>query len=148
MNQVQEETDFMAENKTKPTKASVAAFIEAVESEQRRADAKVLVKMMQAASGEKPVLWGPSLIGFGSYHYVYESGREGDMLMIGFSPRKSALVLYMLTGFEGAEPLLAKLGKFKRGKSCMYVNKLSDLDLKVLGKLMALAVKAMRKKYK
>lgn len=138
----------MAENKTKPTKASVTAFIGAVDHEQRRADAKALVKLMQAVSGEKPVMWGPSIIGFGSYHYVHETGREGDMPVVGFSPRKSALVFYLLTGFAGADALLAKLGSFKRGGGCLYVKKLSDLDLKVLEKLMALGVKSKRQKAK
>jgi len=132
----------MAENKTKATKVSVAGFIAAVADEGRRADAKALVKLMQAASGEKPAMWGPSIIGFGTHHYVYDSGREGDMPIVAFSPRKPALVLYALSGAPGAEALLAKMGKFTMGKGCIYVKKLADIDLKVLEKLVAVAVKA------
>ena len=91
----------MAENKTKPTEVSVTAYIEAITDESKRADAKALVKLMQTASGEKPKMWGPSIIGFGSYHYKYESGREGDMPVIAFSPRKAATVLYGAIGFDG-----------------------------------------------
>src|SRR6195256_4179729 len=101
----------MAENKTKPNKLSVAAFIEGLTDQTRRADAKALVKLMQSATGEKPKMWGPSIIGFGSYHYRYESGREGDMPLAGFSPRKAATVLYITAGFIDSEALLAKLGR-------------------------------------
>src|ERR1700729_1714156 len=101
----------MAENKTKPTTLSVAAFIAALPDEAKRADAKALVKLMQSATGEKPKMWGPSIIGFGSYHYIYESGRQGDMPLIGFSPRKAATVLYNLLGSSDSAALLAKLGK-------------------------------------
>src|SRR2546421_3352172 len=100
----------MAENKTKPTKISVAEFIDAINDQTKRADAKTLVKLMQSATGEKPKMWGPSIIGFGSLHYVYDTGREGDMPLIGFSPRKAANVLY-IARFSGSESLLAKLGK-------------------------------------
>jgi hypothetical protein len=127
----------MAENKTKPTKLSVSAFIDAITDEGRRADAKALVKLMQKASGEKPTMWGPSIIGFGSRHYVYESGREGDMPLIAFSPRKSATVLY---GLSDAEALLPKLGKHTRGKGCVYIKKLADVDLKVLEAMVAKGV--------
>jgi uncharacterized protein DUF1801 len=126
----------MAENKTKPTQVSVAAFIEAITDETRRADAKSLVKLMQSASGEKPKMWGPSIIGFGSYHYKYDSGREGDMPVIAFSPRKAASVLYGAIGFRGAEALLAKLGKHTTGKGCLYIKKLADVDVKVLESLL------------
>src|SRR5271166_6501381 len=101
----------MTENKTKPTKVSVASFIGAVENPSRRSDAKALVKLMQAAAGEKPKMWGSSIIGFGSYHYKYDSGREGDAPLIGFSPRKSANVLYGVIGNGDAKALLEKLGK-------------------------------------
>jgi hypothetical protein len=127
----------MAENKTKPTEVSVSAFIEAITDETKRADAKALVKLMQSASGEKPKMWGPSIIGFGSIHYKYESGREGDMPLVGFSPRKAASVLYGAIGFDGAEKLLAKLGKHTTGKGCLYIKKLSDVDQKVLQTLVA-----------
>src|SRR5713101_9306842 len=111
----------MAENNTKPTKSSVAAFIDELTDETKRADAKVLVKLMQSATGEKPKMWGPSIIGFGSYHYTYDSGREGDMPLVGFSPRKAATVLYIHTGFSGHPALLAKLGKHTTGKGCLYI---------------------------
>src|SRR6266571_5489291 len=110
----------MAENKTKPTKVSVAAFIDAITDPSRRSDAKALVKLMQSATGEKPKMWGPSIIGFGSHHYKYESGREGDAPLAGFSPRKAATVLYGLTGFNDSESLLGRLGKHTTGKGCLY----------------------------
>lgn len=138
----------MAENKTKPTKVSVAGFIGAVADETRRSDAKALVKLMQAATGEKPAMWGPSIVGFGTYHYVYESGREGDMPIVGFSPRKPALVLYALSGALGADALIAKLGKFKMGKGCIYVKRLEDIDMKVLEKLVKASVAAKKAKPK
>jgi hypothetical protein len=126
----------MAENKTKATQLSVAAFIAALTDDAKRADAKALIKLMQDATGEKPKMWGPSIIGFGSYHYKYESGREGDAPLIGFSPRKSATVLYGLKG-AGSEALFAKLGKHTTGKGCVYIKKLADVDPKVLGALIA-----------
>ncbi|MGD0425391.1 MAG: DUF1801 domain-containing protein [Candidatus Acidiferrales bacterium] len=130
----------MTENKTKPTKVSVAAFIAAVADQTQRADAKALVKLMQSVAGEQPKMWGPSIIGFGSCHYRYESGREGDMPLIGFSPRKAATVLYNLLGSSDSAALLAKLGKHTTGKGCLYIKKLSDVDQKVL---QALAVKSV-----
>ena len=105
----------MADNKTKPTKVSVSVFIDALTDETKRADAKGLVKLMQSATGEKPTMWGPSIIGFGSYHYTYDSGREGDMPLAGFSPRKAATVVYGMTGFSDSEALRAKLGKHTTG---------------------------------
>jgi uncharacterized protein DUF1801 len=125
------------DNKTKPTKLSVSAFIGAITDQSRRADAKALVKLMQKAAGEKPKMWGPSIIGFGSHHYVYDSGREGDMPLIAFSPRKAATVLY---GLSAAEALLPKLGKHTRGKGCVYIKKLADVDLKVLEAMVAKGV--------
>lgn len=122
----------MAENKTKATKSSVTAFINALGDPTRRADAKALVKLMQGAAGEKPKMWGPAIIGFGSYHYKYDSGREGDMPLIAFSPRKAATVLYNLTGFSDSGKLLAKLGKHTTGKGCLYIKKLADVDPQVL----------------
>src|SRR2546425_2074621 len=118
----------MADNKTRPTKASVAAFIDALTDQTKRADAKVLVKLMQSATGEKPKMWGPSIIGFGSCHYTYESGREGDMPLAGFSPRKAATVLYGLLGLKDTESLLVKLGRHTTGKGCLYIKKLADVD--------------------
>ena len=138
----------MAENKTKPTEVSVAAFIEAITDETRRADAKVLVKLMQKASGEKPKLWGPAIVGFGSYHYKYDSGREGDMPLVGFSPRKAASVLYGLIGFSGADAMLANLGKHTTGKGCLYIKKLTDVDRKVLEALVVKSLATKRGKNK
>ena len=137
----------MAENKTKPTKLSVPAFIAAVTDATRRADAKALVKLMQSATGEKPKMWGPSIIGFGSYHYKYDSGREGDMPLIGFSPRKAATVLYNMSGFSGSESLRARLGKHTTGKGCLYIKKLDEVDQKVLETLVVKSVGAMRARY-
>jgi hypothetical protein len=134
----------MAENKTKPTRQNVAAFIDALTDPTRRAEAKALIKLMQSATGEKPEMWGPSIIGFGSYHYRYDSGREGDMPLIGFSPRKAATVLYNMTGFSGSEALLAKLGKHTTGKGCLYIKRLADADQKVLEALTVKSVAAMR----
>jgi hypothetical protein len=134
----------MAENKTKATNVSVAGFIGALPDESKRADAKRLVKLMQAATGEKPKLWGPSIVGFGNVHYVYESGREGDMPLVGFSPRKPALVLYGVA--RSSEALLGKLGKHTTGKGCLYIKKLADVDVKVLEKMIASAVATKRKK--
>jgi hypothetical protein len=134
----------MADNKTKPTKLSVPAFIDAITDQTRREEAKALVKLMQSAAGEKPKMWGPSIIGFGSYHYTYDSGREGDMPLVGFAPRKAANVLYNMTGFEGAEALLAKLGRHSTGKGCLYIKKLTDVDQQVLTALVVKSVAAMR----
>lgn len=133
----------MAENKTKPTRLSVSTFIDAITDPSRRADAKALVKLMQKAAGEKPKMWGPSIIGFGSYHYTYDSGREGDMPVVAFSPRKAATVLY---GLSDAEALLPKLGKHTRGKGCLYIKKLADVDQKVLETMAAKAVAGRRAK--
>jgi hypothetical protein len=137
----------MAENKTKPTKVSVAAFLAKLPDQTKRADAQVLVKMMQRATGEKPVMWGPSIIGFGRVHYVYESGREGDMCLVGFSPRKSAVVLYILTGLRDEKSLLAKLGKHATGKVCLYIKKLADVDPKVLDEMIVKCVASRRAEY-
>ena len=137
----------MAENKTKPTTISVPAFLDACTDEARRTDAKALTKLMQKVTGSVPAMWGPSIIGFDSYHYTYESGREGDMLIVGFSPRKAANVLYGAIGFEGAEELLAKLGKHTTGKGCLYIKKLADVDVKVLKTLLDRAVAATRARH-
>jgi len=131
----------MAENQTKPTELSVTAFINSIADPTRRADAKTLVKLLQTASGEKPQMWGPSIVGFGSYHYKYESGREGDMPIVGFSPRKAATVLY---GVAGSRDLLPKLGKHKTGKGCLYLKKLADVDEKVLEAMVVKAVAATK----
>jgi len=134
----------MADNLTKQNEMSVARFIDAVPDPGRRADAKAIVKLMQSATGEKPKMWGPSIIGFGSRHYKYDSGREGDMPLVAFSPRKAATVLYSLTGFAGAEALLEKLGKHTTGKGCLYVKKLADVNPKILETMIAKSVAATR----
>lgn len=134
----------MAENKTKPTKMSAAEFLDSLPNQDQRADANALAKLMQKVSGEKPTMWGPSIVGFGSYHYRYESGREGDMPVIAFSPRKAANVLYGLIGFPSADALLAKLGKHTTGKGCLYIKKLSDVDPKVLESLVVQSLAAKR----
>jgi hypothetical protein len=123
----------MADNKTKPTSLSVAAFIDAIADPTRRADAKALVKMMQSAAGEKPRMWGSS-----------DSGREGDMLVIGFSPRKAANVLYGMIASDNCKALLPKLGKYTTGKGCLYIKKLADVDQKVLEAMAVKSVAAMR----
>ncbi len=130
----------MPENKTQATKANVAEFIDVLTDPTRRSDAKALVELMQRASGEKPKLWGPSIVGFGSYHYKYDSGREGDMPLISFSPRKTALVLYSMLAHAEANAVLAKLGRHTSGKGCLYLKKLADVDKKVLETLIKNAV--------
>jgi len=137
----------MADNKTQPTQPSVASFIDALTDETRRADAKAVVKMMQKAVGEKPKMWGPSIIGFGSCHYRYESGCEGDMPLIGFSPRKAATVLYNLIGSSDSEALLARLGRHTTGKGCLYIKKLADVDQVVLEALAVKCVASSRERY-
>lgn len=134
----------MARNKTKLTAISVLAFLDACADETRRADAKVLTNLMQQVTGNEPAMWGASIVGFDKYHYIYESGREGDMPIIGFSPRKAANVLYGTIGFDGAEALLAKLGKHTAGKGCLYIKKLADVDIEVLETLLEKAVAAKR----
>jgi hypothetical protein len=128
----------MAENKTKPTELSVDDFINTVESPNRRDDAFKLRKMMEDITGEKAVMWGPSIIGFGKYHYKYATGHEGDAPIVGFSLRKTAIALYLMScRSDEEEPLLKKLGKFKKSVACIYANKLSDLDEAVLRELIA-----------
>ena len=137
----------MADPKTIPTKASVTEFLKAVENPQRRADCQTLKKIMARASGHRPKIWGSSIVGYGSYHYKYASGREGDAALTGFSPRKSSLTVYIMPGFKPYTDLLKKLGKHKHSSSCLYINKLEDVDLAVLEKLITKSVKDMRKKY-
>ena len=139
--------DVMAEQKTKPTKASVSAFLKAVENPVRRADAKTVKALMERITGWKAKMWGPSIVGFGQYHYKYDSGHEGTSIVTGFSPRKANLVIYIMPGYVDYGPLMAKLGKHKTGKSCLYINKLADVDLKVLETLIRKSVAYMKKKY-
>jgi hypothetical protein len=137
----------MAANKTIQTEESVIAFIEKVSNAQKRADSYALISLMQSITGEPAKMWGPSIIGFGRYHYKYASGREGDAGVAGFSPRKQALTIYVVGGIEPHAALLAKLGTFKHGTSCLYVKSLADLDQKVLRQLLVASIKHIRKLY-
>ncbi len=143
----------MSENKTKPTALAVEEFIEAVEHDGKRADAKALDALFRRVTGEEPVMWGPSMIGYGTYHYKYDSGREGDFLRTGFSPRKAKHSIYLMGGYcdeltgTKNDALLAKLGKYSQGKSCLYINKLTDVDMAVLEDLVRLNFEAMNKVY-
>lgn len=137
----------MTDVKTKPTPADVAAFIEAVENPVRRADAKAVCAMLERVTGNSPKMWGASIIGFGSYHYRYDSGHEGDMCRLGFSPRKAQLVLYMLSDTPEEAEKLARLGKHKTGKSCLYINKLADVDMAVLEDIARDSLAHMNAKY-
>lgn len=130
----------MAENKTQPTEASVSEFLDSVPNAQRQADARVVCDLMAEVSGHTPQMWGPSMVGFGHHHYTYASGREGDTFVVGFSPRKAALSLYLTSGHPLDSDLLAQLGKHRMGKGCLYVNKLADIDLAVLRRLIESAV--------
>lgn len=127
----------MTENKTQPTAASVIDFLNSIENEKRRHDSFTVLELMRTATGAEPVMWGANMIGFGHYHYRYKSGREGDSFVVGFSPRKQNLVLYMNNSSEASQALLGRLGKFKTGVSCVYINRLSDVDLPTLTALIA-----------
>ena len=137
----------MAELKTKQNNTSVASFLAGVDDKQKRIDAKKLSAMMREATGSRAKMWGSSIVGFGSYHYKYASGREGDWPIVGYSPRKQNISIYIMAGFSGSEKLLAKLGKHKTGKSCLYIKRLDDVDQAVLKKLVDKSVKYMRSKY-
>jgi len=135
----------LAENKTKATTSSVDAYIEAISDESRRKDCRALAKLMARATKHKPVMWGTAIVGFGSYHYKYDSGREGDSCLVGFSSRKGDISIYLTASFPGRENLLAKLGKHKLAKACLYVRSLSDIDAKVLEQLVAGSAEARRR---
>ena len=137
----------MAELKTRPTGVAVDAFLDAVPDPQRREDAKAVRALMERVSGEPAAMWGPSIVGFGSYHYKYDSGHEGDMGRIGFSPRARELVLYLVGGFPRHQALMDKLGKYKTGKSCLYIKRLSDVDGEVLEALVRELLDYMNEKY-
>lgn len=132
----------MGERKTRPTGASVDDFLAAAPAN-RRDDARTLVRIMEEVTGEPPVMWGPSIVGFGAYRYTYESGRTGDWPVVGFSPRKASLVLYVGRGFDGVDDLLARLGRHEVSKGCLYVKRLSDLDAGVLRELITRGVASM-----
>ena len=137
----------MAKNKTQPTKASVTGFINSIEDPQKRADARKVAAMMRRATGKRAKMWGSSMVGYGTYHYKYESGREGDFMVTGFSPRKQALTVYIMAGFERFAPLMKELGKYKTGKSCLYIKRLSDVDEEILERLITESVMHMRNTY-
>ena len=137
----------MAELKTRPNQASVAGFLAAIDDPQKRADARKVAAMMRRATGKRARMWGSSIVGYGSYHYKYASGREGEFMLTGYSPRKNALTVYIMPGFSGFKSLMPRLGKYKTGKSCLYIKRLSDVDESVLEKLIDESVKHMRKKY-
>ena len=137
----------MSTPKTLPNNKNVEEYIDAVENAQKREDSRVLLKMMQEITGEKPVMWGESIIGFGNYHYKYASGREGDWMISAFSPRKQNLTIYIMGGFENQEELLAKVGKAKNSVGCLYVKKLEDIDLNVLKEMIQLSVKTVKERY-
>jgi hypothetical protein len=125
----------VAEAKTKKTPASVEEFLALVEGADRRADAQAVCALMREVTGAQPAMWGSSIVGFGEYHYVYGTGRKGDWMAVGFSPRKAALTLYIAEGFDAHGDLMSRLGKYSTGKSCLYIKKLSDVDIDVLSEL-------------
>lgn len=137
----------MSENKTKPTNASVKAFIDSVEDENKRRDCRTLLALMKEITGKRPTMWGTSIVGFGSYHYKYATGREGDWFITGFSPRKQDLTIYLMPEIASDDPLLSKLGKHKLGKCCLYVKRLDDVDLAALRQLVSNSIARMRKHY-
>jgi hypothetical protein len=138
----------MAELKTKVNTASVEKFLKSVGDKQKRGDSFKILQLMKKVTKEEPKMWGPSIVGFGKYHYKYDSGHEGDMCIAGFSPRKQAITIYILPGFDKYESLMKKLGKYKTGKSCLYIKKLDDVDLQVLEKIIVSSVKYVKEKFK
>jgi hypothetical protein len=136
----------MAEAKTKPTNVSFDDFLKEAVAHERHTDCRAIATMMQSATREKPVMWGPSIVGFGKYRYRYATGREGESPIVAFSPRKNELVAYIVPGFANYEQLLAKLGKHKTGKVCLYIKKLADIDIAVLNEIIVESVKAMSSK--
>jgi Domain of unknown function (DU1801) len=133
----------MAEAKTKPTKANVNAFLDSIDDERRRKDCKAVLKLMKDVTQAQPEMWGSSIVGFGRYRYNYDSGREGEWMMTGFAPRKGDLTLYIMAGFERIPELMKRLGKFKTGKSCLYIKKLEDVDMDVLRDIVSKSVEKM-----
>ena len=137
----------MSENKTKPTDASVADYIESLDHEARKADSRTLVKAMADWTGMKPKLWGTSIIGFGEYHYTYESGREGDFFLTGFAPRKAAMTVYIMPGFKPYNEHLSRLGPHKHSSSCLYITRLARVDMAVLEEIVRDSVDRMKSNY-
>lgn len=136
----------MADNKTKPTKESVAAFLGAIPDERRRKDCRTVATMMRRATGEPPKMWGASIVGFGRHQYKYASGREGEMPLTGFAPRRNDVTLYIMGGFPRYATLMAALGKYTNGKSCLHIKKLDDVDLDVLEDLVGQSVEHMTRR--
>lgn len=137
----------MATLKTIPTRASVREFITSVEDENKRRDCRAVMKIMKEVTGKKPVLWGNSIVGYGQYHYKYKSGREGDWMVTGFSPRKQNLTIYIMPGFSNYPDIMDKIGKYKLGSSCLYVKRLADIDTGLLKELVARSVEDMENIY-
>lgn len=137
----------MAKNKTTETESSISDFMNTVADEAKRKDTLELLKITQEITGFQPKMWGTAIIGFGSYHYKYDSGHEGDAPLVGFSPRKEAISLYLSSAFENKEELLAKFGKHKAGKGCIYIKKLTDIDVEVLKEMISLSVDSLQKLY-
>lgn len=137
----------MAELKTKVNNNSVTEFLNSLENEKKRYDSFKILELMQDIIGEEPKMWGNSIIGFGNYHYVYESGREGDWPIVGFSPRKNNLSIYIMAGFSQYDELMSRLGKYKTGKSCLYIQKLEDIEQGVLKELIKQSVNYISSKY-
>ena len=137
----------MAQNKTRPTRTSVAKYIATLPDQRRRAEARALLQLFRVVTGETPTMWGPSIIGFGRYRYAYASGRTGEMPRAAFSPRRPALVVYLMTGFNGADALLAKLGPHSHGKACLYIKALEKVDERVLATLAARSLAALKRRY-
>jgi len=135
----------MAELKTKRNKGNVEAFLSSVADEKKKQDSFTILELMQQVTGKEPEMWGDSIVGFGSYHYKYASGREGDWFVTGFSPRKQNLTLYIMAGFDEYDQLLSKLGKHSIGKSCLYIKKVEDVDMDVLKELVKKSVEHMEK---
>lgn len=139
--------DGMAENKTKATKASVAGYLAAIKDEARRADCEAIAALMAKATGEPATMWGTAIVGFGSYHYTYDSGREGDACVVGFSSRASEIAVYVSSAFPKREAMLAKLGKHKTGAACVYIKRLSDVDVTVLTQMVKASYAHTRKQW-
>ncbi|MBS2213989.1 DUF1801 domain-containing protein [Carboxylicivirga mesophila] len=137
----------MAQNKTQPTSADVHSFLNSIEHPQKREDSFALLQLMQKLTGEQPVMWGDAIIGFGKNTYRYASGRSGDWFTVGFSPRKQNLTIYLMCGLDGLQGTIEKLGKYKTGKGCLYINKLSDVDRSVLEQVLTIAIETCRNKH-
>ena len=136
----------MVENKTKPTTITVSSFLKKIKDPQLRKDCDTIIEIMESVSKLKPVMWGSAIIGFGTRHYVYESGREGNTMIVGFSPRKQAIALYLAGGLEGLNDELSKLGKHTTGKGCLYIKSLNNVDIPVLKKILTKAYRSVKQK--